>query len=105
MTKTLPETRSVDLSDFQADPTGPLADIKSGEWWLVLEQGGKPAAALVSLENLEQMRLDREWREGTRIFEEIGARFEDVPLEELEAKIAEIIATNRESQRIERESS
>jgi hypothetical protein len=49
-------------------------------------------------------QLDREWDQTTRALERFSAAFADVPVEELEAKIDQIIAEGRANDGAERRS-
>ncbi|HEX2095549.1 MAG TPA: type II toxin-antitoxin system Phd/YefM family antitoxin [Longimicrobiaceae bacterium] len=60
---------------------------------VILENSGKPMAAVVPLEMYERMMAEREAR--FRIIDEMRARMPDVPEEEAEADIAEAIAAVR----------
>ena len=92
----LPQTIEIALSEAINRLPDVAARVAHGEERLILHEGGVPVAALVSVEDLERLqRLDREWEETTRALERFSAAFADVPVEELEAKVDEIIAEGR----------
>jgi len=84
-----------------------ISDVKNGlsslvnkvyrkETRILVEKAGIPVAALVSADDLHRLQqLDRAWDEGTRAIERFSQAFADVPVDELEAQIAQIIAEGR----------
>ena len=71
---------------------------------MLIEKAGIPVAAVVSVGDLERLtRLDREWAAGTRALQEFSAAFQDVPVAELEERVAQIIAEGRARDGAERD--
>jgi orotate phosphoribosyltransferase-like protein len=61
-----------------------------------VEKAGIPVAALVSADDLARLQhLDRAWDDGTRALERVSAAFADVPVDELEAKVDQVITEGR----------
>jgi len=93
-----------------------ISDVKNGlsslvnkvyrkETRILVEKAGIPVAALVSADDLHRLQqLDRAWDEGTRAIERFSQAFADVPVDELEAQIAQIIAEGRAKGAAERRS-
>jgi prevent-host-death family protein len=76
--------------------SGLVEAVSRNETRVLIENGGMPVAALISAGDLERLQqLDVEWQTTTRALERISEAFADVPIEELEAKIDEIIAEER----------
>jgi prevent-host-death family protein len=102
MTQTLPKARSLELSDFLSNSLVELAGVQADEAPLVIERNGEPMVAVVPMAEFERWRREREWEAGTRALERISAAYEDVPLDVLEAKVAEAIAEGRAARRAAR---
>jgi prevent-host-death family protein len=69
---------------------------------IIVEKGGIPVVAVVSLADLERWtRMDREREEHFKILDEIGEAFKDVPDDELEREVASAVAEAREKIREE----
>jgi hypothetical protein len=95
MAQATPATKVVDILDLKTDPSGSIKEVTSGESWLLIEEGGEPVAAVVSVADLEQMRFQREWDEATDVFDRIGEAFKDVDPDELQAEIDRIVTEIR----------
>ena len=71
---------------------------------VVIERAGKPAAALISIADLELLDLLREQRaQRFKILDEIGRGFDDVSDEELKREVDRAVAEVRAEMRAERE--
>jgi prevent-host-death family protein len=91
-----PATRTMKISDVKARLSSLVNEVYRRETRVLVEKAGIPVAALVSIEDLERLtRLDREWAAGTRALQEVSAAFRDVPVAELEERVAQIIAEGR----------
>lgn len=73
---------------------------------VVVERGGKAVAAMVSPQDLARLQAwDRERADDRRILDEIGAKFADVPPEEIEREAVQAVQAVRARRRAERERS
>lgn len=89
-------TRTIDISEIDATLSSLANEITQAKTRVLIQESGTPVAALVSLDDVRRLeQLDREWEEGTKALERFSQAFADVPGEELEARIAEIIAEGR----------
>jgi prevent-host-death family protein len=100
-----PPTQTLPMSDVKSALSGLVDAVCRNETRVLIEKRGTPVAALVSVADLERLQqFDREWSSPTRSLERISEAFADVPVEELEAKIDEIIAAGRARDLVERRS-
>jgi prevent-host-death family protein len=100
-----PPTQTLPMSDVKSALSGLVDAVCRNETRVVIEKRGAPVAALVSVADLERLQqFDREWETTTRSLERLSEAFADVPVEELEAKIDEIIAAGRTRDLAERRS-
>jgi prevent-host-death family protein len=84
------------ISEVKTKLSGLVNEVYRQETRVLIEKAGIPVAALVSIEDLERLtRLDQEWAAGTRALQEFSAAFRDVPVPELEERVAQIIAEGR----------
>lgn len=96
-------TRTMPISEVKRSLAGLIETVHRGEMRVLIEKRGAPVAAIISVDDLERLRqLDDEWATTPRSLERISEAFDDVPVEELEAKIDEIIAEGRAREREER---
>ena len=99
-----PATRTMKISDVKARLSSLVNEVYRKETRVLIEKAGIPVAALVSVGDLERLtRLDREWAAGTRALQEFSAAFQDVPVAELEERVAQIIAEGRARDGAERD--
>jgi len=99
-----PATQTMKISDVKARLSSLVNEVYRKETRVLIEKAGIPVAALVSVGDLERLtRLDREWAAGTRALQEFSAAFQDVPVAELEERVAQIIAEGRARDGAERD--
>jgi prevent-host-death family protein len=73
-----------------------VEQVSQRETRVLLEEDGKPVAAIVSAEDLRRLtQLDAQWEDDWKIFDEIHARNLDKTPEEVEHDVAEAIAAVR----------
>lgn len=101
-----PMTQSMTISEVQKD-FGPLVKrVSRLETRLVVEENGRLVAALVSTEDLEDLkRLDRYRKDPWQVIDEIHARNQDKDPNEVEEDVAEAIEEMRLEERQKRERS
>ncbi len=100
-----PQTQTRPISEVKSAFSGLVDAVSRNETRVVIAKRGIPVAVLVSVEDLERLRqLDGEWETTTRSLERISEAFADVSVDELEAKIDEIIAEGRARDVAERRS-
>ncbi len=74
-----------------------LGRVSAPRHRIVVEQHGKPIAAIVPVSDLDRLaEYDREWDEGTEAIRSFSRALASVPADELESEIARIIAEGRE---------
>jgi prevent-host-death family protein len=97
-------TETMKISDVRSELNSLVNRVHRGEARIIVEKSGIPVAVLVSPEELNYLK-EREKRieRGWEAMRQISRAFADVPVEELEAKVSEIIAENRAQARAERE--
>ena len=96
MIKQAPAKQTLKISDVKARLSSLVNEVYRKKTRVLIEKAGIPVAALVSIEDLERLtRLDREWAAGTRALQELSAAVQDVPVTELEERVAQIIAEGR----------
>lgn len=79
--------RSVDLVDIQEQIRALAGDIWHNAGRAIIEDGGTPVAALISLRDLDHLnQLDMRREEVWAAIQALRSRFEDVPEEELMAE-------------------
>lgn len=99
------ETRTMKISDVKKSLSSLVNEVYQKKTRVLVEKSGIPGAAILSVDDLARLnQLDREWHEGARTMERISEAFADVPVEELEAKIDQIIAEGRANDMAERRS-
>jgi prevent-host-death family protein len=97
--------QTVKISDIGSEIDGLVELVSRGETRVIVEKSGVPVAALVSPEDLDlidEKKRERARQERFKILDEIGAAFEDVPIEELEREAEKAIAEVRAEMRAER---
>ncbi|MFN8662815.1 MAG: type II toxin-antitoxin system prevent-host-death family antitoxin [Thermomicrobiales bacterium] len=99
-----PETESLEINEVQSHLMSLVHDVAQKQSRVLVEEGGAPVAALVSLADYRQLtRLDEQRAEDLRVVSEIQELFSDVPPEELEREIDLAVAEVRAEMRAERE--
>lgn len=89
--------RTMTISEVKKVLSELVDEVGLGNTRVLVEQAGRPVAALVSVDELARLeRFDREWDEGTKAIERFSQAFADVPVEEAEAEIARIITEIRQ---------
>jgi len=72
---------------------------------LLVEREGSPVAALVTPAHLSRLeQIERDWDAGSQALELVSEALADVPVDELEEKIAQIIADDRANAKVQRRS-
>jgi prevent-host-death family protein len=98
-------TQTMKISDVKNQLSSLVNEVYRKEKRILIEKAGIPVAALVSADDLARLEeRDRRWEEGTRAMERMSLAFADVPVDELEARISEIIAEDRARDDAERQS-
>jgi prevent-host-death family protein len=100
-----PMTQTMKISDVKNHLSALVNRIYRKETRILVEKSGIPVAALVSVDDLARLnQLDRDWDERWQAMERMSLAFADVPVDELEARINEIIAADRAQEDAERQS-
>ena len=100
-----PMTQTMTISAVKNQLSRVVNRVYRKETRVLVEKSGIPVAAVVSADDLARLQhLDRVWDEGSRALERVSAAFADVPVDELEATIAQIIADGRANDEAERRS-
>jgi prevent-host-death family protein len=98
-------TQTMKISEVKNTLSSLVNKVYRKETRVLVEKSGIPVAALVSADDLTRLQqLDRVWDGGTRALERVSAAFADVPVDELEAKVDQIIAEGRSKDEAERRS-
>jgi hypothetical protein len=96
--------RTMKISEVPAELDVFIDLVQQGEVRVVVEKDGIPVAVFVSPQDLERLnQLDAEWEDDFAVFDEMGAAFAGVPLEEIERETAKAVAEARAEMRAERE--
>jgi hypothetical protein len=98
-----PLTETIDITGATPSVSELLQAVSRSRKRVVLEEDGKPKAAVLSYREFEffkQMKAQRDKR--FKILEEIGEAFKDVPPEEIEREVAKALAEVRAEMREER---
>ncbi len=104
MSKSVPETQTMKISDVKTSLSSLVNEVYRQQTRIVVEKAGIPVAALVSIEDLARLkRLDEERAERWRVLEAMRAPFRGIPFEEIERETAKAIAEIRAERRAERE--
>jgi prevent-host-death family protein len=98
------KTEAMKISSVKSKLSSLVHEVSRGDTRVLVEQGGRPVAAIVSIEDLEQLiQLDKQRAERWQILEAMRAPFRGVPHEEIESEVAKAVAEVREEMRAERE--
>ena len=101
-----PMTQTMTMIDAQRDFGSLVKRVSKKETRVVVEDEGQPVAALVSPDDLDQLRRLDSYREDPwRVIDEIHARNRDKDPEEVERDVAEALAEVRKEERARRERS
>lgn len=99
-----PSTKTVAMSDVKDTIVQLLEQVVRGEARILVENSGRPVAALVSPDDLKNLaRLDEQRAERKRIVAAMREPFRGVSPEEIEQETAKAVAEVREEMRAERE--
>lgn len=99
-----PMTHVITMTDAQRDFGGLVKRVSKKETRVLLEDNGEPVAALVSPDDLDQLkRLDSYREDPWRVIDEIHARNRDKDPDEVERDVAEALAEVRAEERARRE--
>ncbi len=100
-----PTTRTMKISVVKNTLSSLVNEVYRKETRVLVEKAGIPVAALVSADDLARLnQLDRTWDEGTHALERFSEALAGIPVDELEAKIDQIIAEGRANDEVERRS-
>lgn len=103
MNKHRPQTRTLGVTEARQQFSSLLNQVFGGEERVIVEKNGIPVAALVSARDLDRLeQFEEKWERGFEVFDEIGAAFADVPLDELEREVARAVRQARKELREER---
>ncbi len=99
-----PQTQTMKASKARQAWSQILTSVHRGEARVIVEKHGVPVAAIVSADDLEQMRrLETEREERFKALDATRAAFKDVPPEELEREVRKAIAAIRAENRVRRQ--
>lgn len=99
-----PETHSVELADVSTQISSLVDEIAQKQTRVLVEESGRPVAALVSLEDYRQLaRMDAQRADAMRVVSELQELFSDIPPDELEREISQAVADVRAEMKAERE--
>ena len=100
------QTRQMPITEVKRTLSRLADEVHEGNTRVLIEKGGVPTAALVSLGDLERLvQLDDERAERWRLLESMREPFRGVPPEEIEREAAKAIAEVRAARRAAREAS
>lgn len=100
------KVRSVAASEARQNLSRLLKDVYVEREPIVIEKGGIPVAALVSLADLEVVKRDEQRRrEAAELLDRMRAPFRGVPTEEIERKAVETVRAVRREMARERKRS
>jgi prevent-host-death family protein len=95
-----PVTQTMSTSAASKALPNLVYQVSRQETRVVVEENGKPVAAIVSTEDLARLtQLDKQRTEEWRVFEEIHGRNRDKDPDDVERDVAEAIAEMREEER------
>lgn len=99
-TVTDPMTQTIAASEARQQFSQLLNQVFRREKRVVIEKSGIPVAALVSADDLEQLRrYEEQRREDFAVIDRIREAFAGVPAEEIEQEVTRAIAEVREEKR------
>ena len=94
-----PTIRTISITDF-ADELPRLIDgVARHETLIVVEQDGQPVAAIIAFDEFRRIESGnsiQQWEKATRSMQRVSDAFTDVPVDELEARIDDIISEGRQ---------
>lgn len=91
-----PVTQTMDIDLVKHQLSSVIQCVSNREARVLVEQPGIPVAAIVSIDDLKRLQqLDQEWEQTTQAIVRLSQTFADIPVADLEEKIAEIIGDNR----------
>lgn len=98
-----PETRTVSIGEARDELDRLASEVASRSARVLIDRGGEPVAALVSPDDLSRVEfLDRQLHRAATAMDAFSEALADVPVDELDAKIDEIVAEGRARDRHER---
>lgn len=96
MTEWGPTERSLNLERLKDEALEQIQAVVNGKERLLLQRDGKVVAAIITAEDLRNLRrFEKRQRERLEPFLAIGRKFADVPTEELEREVAKAVAEVR----------
>ena len=99
-----PTIRTVDASEAARTWSQLLDDVAASHDRVIVERGGEPVAAVISVADLERFRrLEAQRNRDFAIVQEVREAFKDVPFEEIEREAAKALAEVRAEMREERQ--
>ncbi len=103
MSERNPETRVMKISEVKSRLSSLVNEVYRTRTRVIVEKSGIPVAALVPVEDLQQLaRLDEEDAEARAVLEAMRAPFRGVSAEEIETEAAKAIAEVRAERRAAR---
>jgi prevent-host-death family protein len=95
-----PKTQTLTVAQTRERLSQLVTQVHRRETRVLVEESGVPVAAIVSAQDLEQLRrLDEQRQADFRAMAEIGQAFQGVPGDELEAEVAKALAAVRAENR------
>ena len=93
-------TQVMKSSDVRQQWSQLLNKVFRGQTRVVVEKSGIPVAAVISAEDLERFTRLEEQRVGSfAILDEIGDKFKDVPVQEIEQEVTKALIEVRKERR------
>ena len=100
MTKPASDTLTMTIAELEKRLPDLVGEIARQDVRVVVEDGGIPVVAIVSISDLRRLtHLDESDREAREVVEAMRAAFADVPAEEIERQTERIMAEIREEDR------
>ena len=96
-----PTTKTFSTTDLRQQLESLLRQVADGETHAVIEEDGRPVAALVSINELRRLHCDRDFQ----ALEDFSRGFEDIPISDLEQEVAKALGEVRAERREQRERS
>src|SRR5215212_359889 len=98
-----PTVRTIDADEAGRQWPELLSDVAQSHDRVIVEQEGRPVAAIISAADLARLRRFEEERERDfAVIDELQEAFKDVPFEEIEREAAKALAEVRAEMREER---
>jgi prevent-host-death family protein len=95
-----PMTQTIAASEARQHFSQLLNQVFRREKRIVIEKSGVPVAALVSADDLEQLRrFEEQRREDFAVIDRIREAFQGVPAEEIEREVARAVSEVRQQRR------